>query len=97
MKNFEGSPIDGVLEVLNYVRNSIDNNTKSINKLRQKITHDEDGELIDRFYTIKEVSSIVGLSEYYVRQDIKDGMLKPLERGGKNVITKKQLQEYLDR
>ena len=50
---------------------------------------------IDKFYSLQEVSKIVGLSEYHIKKDIESGQLKPLKKGGRTVFNKEQINTYI--
>lgn len=90
-ENFEVEPLDQLEKRLDSLVNSINEATQKIDMIDKKIGLVN----IDKFYTLKEVSKIVGLSTYHIKKDIENGKLKPLKRGGRTVFNKEKIDSYI--
>lgn len=92
-KNFEAEPLDQLEKRLESLANSINLATQKIDMIDKKLGS-EGLVNIDKFYTLSEVSKIVGLSPYHIKKDIENGRLKPLKRGGRTVFNKEKINSY---
>ncbi len=93
-KNFEAEPLDQLEKKLESLVNSINLATQKIDMIDKKLGS-EGLVNIDKFYTLSEVSKIVGLSPYHIKKDIENGRLKPLKRGGRTVFNKEKINSYI--
>ena len=93
-KNFEVEPLDELEKRLESLVNSINLATQKIDMIDKKLGS-EGLVNIDKFYTLSEVSKIVGLSPYHIKKDIENGRLKPLKRGGRTVFNKEKINSYI--
>lgn len=93
-KNFEAEPLDQLEKRLESLANSINLATQKIDMIDKKLGS-EGLVNIDKFYTLSEVSKIVGLSPYHIKKDIENGRLKPLKRGGRTVFNKEKINSYI--
>ncbi len=93
-KNFEAEPLDQLEKRLERLVNSINLATQKIDMIDKKLGS-EGLVNIDKFYTLSEVSKIVGLSPYHIKKDIENGRLKPLKRGGRTVFNKEKINSYI--
>ena len=93
-ENFEVEPLDQLEKRLDSLVNSINEATQKIDMIDKKLGS-EGLVNIDKFYTLKEVSKIVGLSPYHIKKDIENGKLKPLKRGGRTVFNKEKIDSYI--
>jgi len=90
-ENFEVEPLDQLEKRLDSLVNSINECTQKIDMIDKKIGLVN----IDKFYTLKEMSKMVGLSAYHIKKDIENGKLKPLKRGGRTVFNKEKIDSYI--
>ena len=90
----EVEPLDQLEKRLDTLIDSIKFLNKSIKDIDNKLGN-EGLVNIDKFYNITEVAKMVGLSSYVINKDIKEGKLKPLKRGGRNVFNKAQIDSYI--
>lgn len=93
-KNFEAEPLDQFQKLLESLANSVNLATQKIDMIDKKLGS-EGLVNIDKFYTLSEVSKIVGLSPYHIKKDIENGRLKPLKRGGRTVFNKEKINSYI--
>ena len=93
-KNFEVEPLDQLEKRLDSLVNSINEATQKIDMIDKKLGS-EGLVNIDKFYTLTEVSKMIGLSPYHIKKDIENGKLKPLKRGGRYVFNKKKIDSYI--
>ena len=49
----------------------------------------------NKFLTIKDVSEMVGLSEYIIREDIKAGAIEFTTHGNRKFITTEEVEKYI--
>ena len=93
-EKYEVEPFDVLEKRLEAMVNSINLATQKIDMIDRKLGS-EGLVNIDKFYTLQEVSKIVGLSPYHIRKDIENGKLKPLKRGGRTVFNKEKIDSYI--
>lgn len=62
----------------------------TMNKLSVKIANNDDS-----LHTVGEVSKILRLSPYVIRQEIKQNKLVAIQRGSRNYIRQEDLNEYI--